>query len=215
MAAPDSTIASIACCTFVCSSAAISRAPLSRRVGDSIPQAAHTAPALETDQLERDRRASRLLEEPQAIAKQNRRHMHQHLVEQAGMQTLPRDAGSKHHDALPAGCRESGPHTGRDLARQEHESSIRRRFGRAMVMTMIGPLQAPPYGAASGSSCASSYHLRPARMAPVVRTTSSTAAFGHASGPNAQAIESSGPAMKPSRDIVTCQRTWLQILAVP
>ncbi len=73
------------------------------------------------------------------------------------------------------------------------------------VSTKIGPRQAPPYGRAS--PIALSKPARPARTEPVV-VTYSWIKPGRKSKPVSQLMSWSGPATKPSRDIVKCQSTF-------
>src|SRR5918999_661498 len=64
-------------------------------------------------------------------------------------------------------------------------------------------------------SIATSCQVRPARMAPVLVLTESAMEFGASPCPNAQSIVCSGPAMKPSRDIVMCQVVLLMGVETP
>src|ERR687895_630772 len=64
-------------------------------------------------------------------------------------------------------------------------------------------------------SIATSCQVRPARMAPVLVLTESAMEFGASPCPNAQSMLCSGPAMKPSRDMVMCQVVLLMGVETP
>src|SRR5918999_1811256 len=64
-------------------------------------------------------------------------------------------------------------------------------------------------------SIATSCQVRPARIAPVLVLTESAMEFGASPCPNAQSMLCSGPAMKPSRDMVMCQVVVLMGVETP
>jgi hypothetical protein len=88
------------------------------------------------------------VKQPDAVAQHHRREMHMELIDQAALQALSGEVSPKHLEVLPTCRDQTGLHRLGDVAVEEDDALVGCGVFGMVGEHEIGPLQAPPYGAA-------------------------------------------------------------------